>query len=408
MTIFKKITLIFLGIIISFGFLFGAENAFASEKVNIYFFWGEGCPHCSKEKPFLEKMEEKYPEVKVYDFEIWNNSENRSLLVETGKKLNVNISGVPFTVVGEKHFTGWLSEATTGKEIEDAIQCALASGCEDPVGDILFPNQKGDQGQDSCGCEEESSGIPSEIELAFIGKISPSDFSLPVLTVILGGIDGFNPCAMWVLLFLISLLLGMKDKKRRWILGTAFIVASAFVYFLFMAAWLNLILFLGVIVWVRVLIGLLALGGGGYNLREFFVNKKGVCKVTGGEKKQVVFEKLKEITQKKNFLFALIGIILLAFAVNLVEALCSAGLPVVFTQILTLSNLSMGEYYAYMLLYILVFMVDDLIVFFVAMKTMELTDINAKYSKASHLIGGALMIIIGLLMLFKPELLMFG
>ncbi len=404
---FKKITLISLGIIISFGFLFGAEDAFANEEVNVYFFWGEGCPHCAKEKPFLEKMEEKYPEVEVHDFEVWKNSENRSLLTEVGKKLDANVSGVPFTVVGEKYFTGWLSEATTGKDIENAIQCALEKSCEDPVGEVLSPNQE-EKEEEPCGCEEDSSALPSEIELAFLGKIDPSDFSLPMITIILGGIDGFNPCAMWTLLFLISLLLGMKDKKKRWILGTAFIVASAFVYFLFMAAWLNLILFLGVINWVRILIGLIALGGGAYNLKEFFVNKEGVCKVTGGEKKQAVFEKMKEFTQKKNLYLALGGIILLAFAVNLVEAICSAGLPVVFTQILTLSDLSTTQYYAYMLLYILVFMLDDLFIFFVAMKSMELTEINTKYSRASHLIGGALMIIIGILIIFKPGLLMFG
>jgi hypothetical protein len=200
---------------------------------------------------------------------------------------------------------------------------------------------------------------------------------------------------MWVLLFLISLLLGMKDKKRRWILGITFIVASAFVYFLFMAAWLNLILFIGFIIWVRIAIGLVAIGGGGYNLREFFINKESGCKVTGDEKRRAIFEKLKNITQQKQFLLALSGIILLAFAVNLVELICSAGLPVIFTQILTLSNLPPWQYYAYMLLYIFIFMIDDLFVFFTAMITLEVTGISTKYTRASHLIGGVLMIIIG-------------
>lgn len=210
------------------------------------------------------------------------------------------------------------------------------------------------------------------------------------------------------LLFLISLLLGMKDKKRRWILGSAFIGASAFVYFLFMAAWLNLLLFIGFIVWVRILIGLVALGGGGYNLKEFFTNKDSGCKVTGGKKRQAVFEKLKSITHQKQFLITLGGIILLAFAVNLVELICSAGLPVIFTQILTLSNLSDWQYFGYMLLYIFIFMLDDLFIFFTAMITLEMTGISTKYSRVSHLIGGILMAIIGLLLIFKPELLMFG
>jgi len=404
----KKLAKIFLVLLALF---FITKPALAQEKkVNIYFFWGEGCPHCAREKPFLEKLEKKYPEVKVYDYEAWGNSDSRKLLIEIGSKLNVNISGVPFTVVGEKYFTGWLSEETTGKDIENAVLCVLKDGCRDIVAEILTSQQVQPKKEEPCECEEEEkkSAIPTELKLPIIGKVNPRNFSLPVLTIVLGGLDGFNPCAMWTLLFLISLLLGMKDKKRRWILGSAFIGASAFVYFLFMAAWLNLLLFIGFIVWVRILIGLVALGGGGYNLKEFFTNKDSGCKVTGGKKRQAVFEKLKSITHQKQFLITLGGIILLAFAVNLVELICSAGLPVIFTQILTLSNLSDWQYFEYMLLYIFIFMLDDLFIFFTAMITLEMTGISTKYSRVSHLIGGILMAIIGLLLIFKPELLMFG
>ena len=377
-----------------------ARPVLAQEKqVNIYFFWGENCPHCALEKQFLEELEEKYPEVEIHDFEIWDRSENRKLLIEVEKKLNTNIPGVPFIVIGEGHICGWLNEETTGARIEEAVQCVLENGCRDVVGEI---------GEKRPGEAKSESTIPTKINLPLIGEINTQNLSLPLLAIILGGLDGFNPCAMWTLLFLISLLLGMKNKKRRWVLGTTFIVASAFVYFLFMAAWLNLLLFIGFIIWVRILIGLLALGGGGYNLREFFVNKDGGCKVTGGKKRQAVFEKLKRIIHRKQFLLALGGIILLAFAVNLVELICSAGLPVIFTQILTLSNLPEWQHYAYMLLYIFVFMVDDLFVFFTAMITLEMTGISTKYSRVSHLIGGVLMAIIGILLIFKPELLMFG
>ena len=390
--------------------VFLVKPAFAQEKqANIYFFWGEGCPHCIHEKSFLEKLEKRYPEVKVHDFETWNSSDNRKLLIEAGKRLNANVSTIPFTVVGEKHVSGWLNEETTGAAIENAVQCVLKDGCRDVVGEILASQQRPKPQEERCECEEEQkSVIPAKINLPLIGEINTKNFSLPLLAVILGGLDGFNPCAMWTLLFLISLLLGMKDKKRRWILGTAFIIVSAFVYFLFMAAWLNLLLFVGFIVWVRILIGLVALVGGGYNLREFFVNKDSSCKVTGNEKRQAVFEKLKNITHRKHFLLALGGIVLLAFAVNLVELICSAGLPAIFTQILTLSNLPRWQYYVYMLLYIFIFMLDDLFIFFTAMVTLEVTGISTKYSRASHLIGGILMAVIGILLIFKPELLMFG
>lgn len=409
----KKATLLIFGIIVVFGFFFGSalitEKAFASEKeANIYFFWGEGCPHCAKEKPFLEKLEQKYPEVKVYDFEVWHNSKNRDLLIEAGKKLNANVSGVPFTVVGEKYFIGWYDEQSTGVAIEEVVQCVLGDGCRDVVGELIAPKPEEKAQEEECGCEKEKSPILQKIKVPLFGEIETKNLSLPLLSVVLGGLDGFNPCAMWTLLFLISLLLGMKDRKRMWILGSAFIAASAAVYFLFMAAWLNLLLFIGFIVWIRVIIGLLALGGGVYNLREFFVNKQSGCKVTGDEKRQRVFEKLKAITQKRQFWLALGGIIILAGAVNLVELICSAGLPVVFTQILALSSLAKWQYYLYMLIYIFVFMLDDLFIFFAAMFTLQMTGITTKYTRFSHLIGGILMAIIGILLIFKPEWLMFG
>jgi hypothetical protein len=193
-----------------------------------------------------------------------------------------------------------------------------------------------------------------------------------------------------------------------WILGTAFIVASASVYFLFMAAWLNFILFIGIVVWIRILIGLVALGGGSYSIKDYFKNPQAGCKVTGSEKRKKIFEKLKNITHQKSFYLALGGIILLAFAVNLVELICSAGLPAVYTQVLALSNLAKWQYYLYILLYVFVFMLDDLFVFFVAMTTLQMTGITTKYSRYSRLIGGILMLIIGLLLIFKPAWLMFG
>ena len=149
----KKLAKIFLVLLALF---FITKPALAQEKkVNIYFFWGEGCPHCAREKPFLEKLEKKYPEVKVYDYEAWGNSDSRKLLIEIGSKLNVNISGVPFTVVGEKYFTGWLSEETTGKDIENAVLCVLKDGCRDIVAEILTSQQVQPKKEEPCECEEE-------------------------------------------------------------------------------------------------------------------------------------------------------------------------------------------------------------------------------------------------------------
>ena len=408
----KKIIIAIFFIAVS---IWPAQSALAQDKpdINIYFFWGEGCPHCEKEKPFLEGMKARHPAVRIHSFEISKSAENRSFLTEMGKKLNISVSGVPFTVVGDKYFSGWYDEKSTGAAIEEAVRCAEKDGCRDVGREI--PGLAGRIGladghghEEGCGCEEEKSTTPQKIKVPLFGEIETKNFSLPLLTVVLGALDGFNPCAMWVLLFLISLLVGMRDRRRMWILGIVFIAASAAVYFVFMAAWLNFILFIGVVAWVRIFIGLIALAGGGYNLKEFFSNPEGTCKVTGTEKRQKVFERLKNITHEKSFYLALGGIIILAFAVNLVELICSAGLPAVYVQVLALSDLAKWQYYAYIFLYILVFMLDDLFVFFVAMTTLRVTGITTKYSRLSHLIGGALMVAIGLVLIFRPGWLMFG
>lgn len=381
------------------------SSAFAENSVNVYFFWGSGCPHCAKEKPFLESLEKKYQSLNVYKYEVWYDQSNKEFLKKVGSELDVNVSGVPFTIIGDKHFSGYLNDETTGKQLEDAITYCIEQTCHDPVGHMLGIS---DVVTNNSHSAQKTQAIPEKISVPLLGNIPIKNLSLPVLTILIGALDGFNPCAMWALLFLLSLLLGMHDRRRMWILGGTFIVTSALVYFLFMAAWLHLILFIGFIFWIRAAIALLGIGGGIYNLREYFVNKENACKVSRTEEHRRVFSSLKHYAREKNFWVALGGIILLAAAVNIVELICSAGLPVIYTQVLVMSDLPIWQYYLYMLLYIFVFMLDDLIVFFVSMKTLELTGITTKYSRFTHLIGGILMIVIALLLLFKPEWLMFG
>lgn len=396
----KRLLQFFLLAIVLIGF---AKPVLAKE-ATLHFFWSEGCPHCAKEKTFLTTLTTAYPELTIKEYEITYSRDNWELLEKLEKELkDITISGVPFTIIGERHFVGYLNDETTGKDIEDAVRCAIKNGCTDLVASISAkqPDAVSDQAPPA-------GSTPKTITLPFIGDLDVKHLSLPLLTIVIALLDGFNPCAMWTLLFLISLLLGMKDRKRMWILGTAFIVSSAFVYFLFLSAWLNLFLFLGFVLWIRVLIGLVAVGAGIYNIRDYIVNKQGGCAVMGDEKRQKMFDRMRAVTQRKEFFLALGGIILLAVAVNMVELVCSAGLPAIYTNILGLSNLPGWQYTLYLILYVTVFMLDDLFIFFTAMLTLQAFGIQSKYSRFSHLIGGGLMIAIGILLLFKPEVLMFG
>jgi hypothetical protein len=160
--------------------------------------------------------------------------------------------------------------------------------------------------------------------------------------------------------------------------------------------------------WIRLLVGFLALGGGGYYLHEYFVNPEAICKITAPGARRRVLEQLRSLASERSFVLAAAGIVLLAIVVNLVELICSAGIPAVYTQVLVLSNLPSWQYHAYLSLYILVFMLDDLFVFIVAMKTLQVTGLTGAYVRHAHAIGGAVLIVIGLMLLFKPEWLAFS
>ena len=387
-----------------------AAAAQSPGRVEVYLFWGKGCPHCEREIEFLKRLETTEPRVRVHYLEVWNDAQNQDMYAAVVKKIALDDPAVPLTLVGDAAMVGYGTDDTSGAELKRRIEHCLAAGCPDTIGALV----SGRVGENAASPVAGGPGggiqrmIPPVISVPFIGEIRTADVSLPVLTIVLGALDGFNPCAMWVLVFLIGLLFGMQDHFRMWVLGTAFIASSALVYFLFMAAWLNFLLFIGAVVWVRAAVGLVALGGGFYYLREYFQNPDAACKVTAPEARRHVFDSLRKLATESRFWLALLGIVALAFAVNLVELLCSAGIPAVYTQVLALSNLPVWQYYAYIALYILMFMLDDLIVFVVAMKTLQIAGVTTRYTRFSQLAGGVVMLAIGALLLLRPEWLMFG
>jgi thiol-disulfide isomerase/thioredoxin len=381
---------------------------------HVYFFHSSSCPHCKEEMKFLIEIskEEKYQDVQFLEFEITQNQDNASLMKLVGETLDLDTSGVPMTIIGDQVIVGYLSEETTGKQIRQAIDDILDYD-PDIVGAIIRASNGETENIDNIAPDDTveqnyNQTIPETITLPVFGDVQTANLSLPLISIVLGAVDGFNPCAMWTLVFLISLLIGMKDKKRMWILGSAFLIASATVYYIFMAAWLNILIFIGYLIVVRIIIGIVAIGGGSYSIHDFYSNKNAECKVGDIDKKQKIMDRMREVVRRPSFILAFIGIIALAFAVNLVELICSAGIPAVFTQVLTMTGISTLGYYGYMFLYILFYMLDDMIIFIIAMKTLEITGATTKYTRMSRLIGGIIMLIIGILMILKPEYLTFG
>ena len=372
----------------------------SAKEVTLNLFYGRECPHCEAEQEYLEELQKEYgDELKINKIEVWHNKENSKFLEKVKETLKNDERGVPYTVVGMQDLVGY--NESMNSEIKGMIEKAKKNNEVDAVSYIK-------DGKDLP--KKEKKKIKNKVTVPILGEVNVKKVSLPLLATVIGLVDGFNPCAMWVLLFLISMLISMKNKKRMWALGLTFLITSALIYSLFMVAWLSIAINAFQQVVLRTIIAIVALIGGYINLRSYFKNKNNPdgCEVVSDNKRKKILEKIKKFTKEKSFILAMLGVITLAVSVNLVELACSAGLPLLFTSILAMNDLSTLEYAFNIFIYILFFLLDDLIVFAIAMKTLEVTGISTKYSKYSHLIGGILMVIIGLLLILKPSWIMFN
>ncbi len=379
----------------------------AKEKVKLYLFHGDGCPHCAEEIKFLEKISQKYDNLEIVKYEVWYDENNQKLLEKVKKKMNIKGNGVPITIIGSTSISGY-TESYNNK-IERAIHYYLEDNhYQDIVKKIRNGTYKAKIVEDSFSKEDQKTDSKTTIKIPLIGKINLKNVSVFVAAATIGLIDGFNPCAMWVLLFLISMLIGMKNRKRMWILGISFLTASALVYMVIMLSWLNIVVNITTSILLRNIIAVVAIIGAFINLNSFRKSKDSGCEVVDDKKRKKIFSKIKKFTTEKSFLLALLGVIGLAVSVNLIELACSAGLPLVFTQILALNQIKGISAFLYTLIYILFFLLDDLIIFMIAMLTTKVTGISTKYNKYSHLIGGLIMLLIGILLILKPEWLMFN
>ena len=377
----------------------------AKEKViTLYFFHGNGCPHCAAEEKFFENNKDKLANVKIVKYEVWNNDENRKLLKEVGTKFGMEASTIPFNVIGNTIIKGYLDDSSTGQKLLNTIYYYQDKDYLDGDKTVIEVNEEAVSYKRS----EEQKSVHT-IKIPLIGEVDLEKISLSFATVLIGLVDGFNPCAMWVLLFLISALIGMNDRKRMFIIGFSFILTSGLVYLAILLSWINIVVKVSTSVFFRNIIAIVAIIGAIINLRSYFKSRKEEdgCDVVDDKKRKKIFSKIRTFTKERSLLLAIIGAMGLAVSVNIVELACSAGLPLVFSELLTINNISGLTALPYILIYILFFLIDDIIVFTIAVVTMTSSGISSKFNKYSHLVGGIIMLIIGLLLIFKPGWLMF-
>ncbi len=368
--------------------------------VNVYFFHTPGCPECASERDFLLTKQTIYDNLSITEYDITIPAA-LALLDQAGTTFNVTDLRTPVTVVGGLLFSGFNDDVKA--KLAKAIERYSLNEHVDIMAKIIASEEVLESDFDHT--------LDYDFYLPILGLVDVREISLAVIAIVLGFLDGINPCAMWVLIFLISLVLGSNDKKRIWLIGGIFLLTSGLFYFGLMMAWLKTIEFLVAKQAFQLIVGIFALGAGGYNIYSFIkakMKKDDGCEVTSLPTKRKLIDRVKKIATTSSLPLALLGVATLAIIVNAIEIACSSGLPLLFTQILALNGITGTSSIWLVLLYILFFLIDDLIIFGIAVITLKVSPLSTKIGKYAHLVGGLIMLIIGILMIFFPEILLFS
>lgn len=393
----KNIFWVLIILIITSGVFFNSLFAEDTNKVDVFLFVGETCPHCAQLEEYLGTIEEEY-DLNLNIYGVYYSEENQKLFEEMALDYGISIEGVPTMFIGKNHFIGYAPYMNNDiiSAINEVKQTNLnqESSMYSPKEDL-----------ENIDKENISEMSTTSLKLPVLGNIDLSSVSLPLLTIILGFLDGFNPCAFFVLLFLLSILVYAKSKKRMLIIGLTFVFFSGLIYFLFMSAWLNFFMVTKSITLITTIAGLVALVIGIINIKDFFAFKKGISLSVSDKHRKSLIARMRGLLKAESLPSMLFGTITLAIAANMYELLCTAGFPMVFTNILVLTELNKLSYYLYLLFYNIVYVIPLLTIVLIFTFTFGAKKLTQSQGEALKLMSGMMMLFLGALLVFAPGLL---
>lgn len=371
-------------LVLCWGFSVAVLAVAAAPAAEIEVFVRPGCPYCAAAEQYLQELQRRRPGLQVHIRDVSRDAEALQELVELAHRSGIRPFGVPAFYLRGRLIIGFVSAETTGKEIETLLQQSPS-----------FTDQDSNN----------RAPISGAVEVPLLGQLNVQELGLPVFTIVLGLLDGFNPCAMWVLLFLLSMLVNLHDRKKMFLIGGVFVLVSGVVYFAFMAAWLNLFFLIGISRLTQILLGMVAAVIGSLNLKDFVAFGRGVSMGIPEAVKPGIYSQVRRILRAENLVGALMAVIVLAVLVNTVELLCTAGLPAIYTRVLTMYSLPMPTYYAYLGLYNLAYVADDSLMLTVAVVTLSRGKLQEKGARWLKLVSGVVMLGLGITLMLRPELL---
>jgi len=369
------VSLLLVGLLFVGATLTNAAEPATAEELQV--FVRPGCPYCEAAKRFLPELQRSRPALRIHIRDISEDRQALADLQHLADQFGVHPIGVPAFYLRGKLIVGFDSAETTGRE--------LAALLDQPAAQAL------------------GNGRAQAIELPLLGPVELRRLGLPLFTIVLGLLDGFNPCAMWVLLFLLSMLINLRDRKKMFLIGGVFVAVSGLVYFAFMAAWLNIFFLIGMTRLTQLLLGAVALLVGSLNVKDYFAFGAGLSVGIPERAKPHIYRQVRQIIRAENLTGALAAVILLALLVNTVELLCTAGIPALYTRVLTEQALPGWAYYGYLALYNLAYMADDSLMLAIAVVTLSGQKLQERGGRWLKLLSGMVMLALGLVLLLRPE-----
>ena len=408
-------------LIMILGIFFVSQVGYSSgnnrgKKVKIEYFGRKDCKNCANLEKFLKELSTKRDDFEYVEHKIDESKEEKAFFDETTSKLKL-VKGTPIIYIDGHIIQGFNTADTTGKEIESLINSGKTKDKILTLKEYVESGQTGNVSSNGAVCTGDTvcevpgltKGAENQVlvNIPIINKtVDLTNYSLLTMSIILGTIDGFNPCAMWVLVLFLTALIAVGNKVKMFRVAGLFIFAEAAMYFFILNAWIYAWDFVGLDKWVTPLVGIVGIVGGIFFIRNYL--KKGdtlECEVTDFEQRAKISKKIKDIANKPFTLLTALAIIGLALSVNVIEFACSVGIPQTYTKILQINEVPFWTRQFYTFIYIIGYMIDDIIVFGFALMSVNKLQLTTKYSKWVNLFGGILMIILGFIMLIKPSLL---
>jgi thiol-disulfide isomerase/thioredoxin len=357
-----------------------AQAQSSDQPVVLTMFWGDGCPHCAEAKPYLQDLQKKYPNLELKMYEVWYNDANLKMMDDMAQQHGFKASGVPTIFIGDKYWVGWTDEI--GKEIEDTIKNASSSGTSTAV--------------------QTDSDV---IKLPLIGNVSLKGQSLLVSTLLISFVDGVNPCSVWVLTMLLALTLHTGSRKKVLVIGLIFLTVTAAVYALFITGLFTILKIASFTKWIQVVVALFSLFFAIVNIKDYFWYKEGVSFTIDDSKKPGIFRSMRRVMDASESFWSMAGAtVILAAGVSLVEFSCTAGFPVLWTNLLTAQAVTPLVFAGLLLLYMIIYQLDEMVIFGTAVFSLKASKLEEKHGRILKLIGGMLMLTLAAVMLIKPAL----